>query len=68
MINEAVASRSRNCTTFFYLKTYLRVNKGARFLDLLLNIRFQPLIIAIKHSIIKLDVIELLDLPQVFTC
>ena len=68
MMNEDVTSGSRNCTTFFYIKTSIRVNKGAGYLDLLLNISFQPLIIAVKHSIIKLDVIELLDLPQVFTC
>ena len=53
---------------FFIIKTSIRVNKGARFLDLLLNISFQPLIIAVKHSIIKLDVKELLHPPQVFTC
>ena len=52
----------------FLFKTSIRVNKGAGFLDLLLNISFQPLIIVVKHSIIKLDVIELLDPPQVFTC
>ena len=68
MMNEDVASESRNRTTFFYIKTSIRVNKGAGLLDLLLNISFQPLIIAVKHSIIKLDVIELLDPPQVFTC
>ena len=62
MKNKNVASRSRNHTKFFYIKTLIRVNKGAGFLDLLLNISFQPLIIAVKHStIIKLDVIELLD-------
>ena len=53
---------------FFIIKTSIRVNKGAGFLDLLLNISFQPLIIVVKHSIIKLDVTELLDPPQVFTC
>ena len=52
---------------FFIIKTSIRVNKGAGFLDLLLNISFQPLIIVVKHSVIKLDVTELLDLPQVFT-
>ena len=31
------------------------------------DISFQPLIIAVKHSV-KLDVIELLDSPLVFTC
>ena len=50
---------------FFIIKTSMRVNKGAGFLDLLLNISFQPLIIVVKHSIIKLDVTELLDAPQV---
>ena len=68
MMNEDVASGSWYHTTFFYIKTSIRVNKGAGFLDLLLNISFQPLIIVVKHSIIKLDVTELLDPPQVFTC
>ena len=68
MMNEDVGSRSRNPATFFYIKTSIGVNKGAGFLDLLLNISFQPLIIAVKHCIIKLDVIELPDPPQVFTC
>ena len=68
MMNEDVASGSRNHTTFFYMKTSIRINNGAGFLDLLLNISFQPLIVAVKHSIIKFDVIELLDPPQVFTC
>ena len=54
--------------TFFYIKIFIQVNKGAGSLDLLLNISFQPSIIAVKHSIIKVDVTELLDLPQVFTC
>ena len=48
---------------FFIITTSIRVNKGAGFLDLLLNISFQPLIIVVKYSIIKLDVTELLDLP-----
>ena len=62
MKNKNVASGSRNHTKFFYIKTLIRVNKVAGFLDLLLNISFQPLIIAVKHSaIITLDVIELLD-------
>ena len=65
MMNEDVASGSSNHTTFFYIKTSVRVNKGTGFLDLLLNISFQPLIIVVKHSIIKLDVTELLDPPQV---
>ena len=68
MMNKYIASRSRNRTTSFYIKTSIRVNKGAGFLDLLLNISFNPLIITVKHSIIKLNVIELLDPPQVFTC
>ena len=53
---------------FFIIRTCARVNKGATFLDLLLNISFQPLTIVVKYSIIKLDVTELLDPPQVFTC
>ena len=61
MMNEDVASGARsgarNRTTFFYIKTSIRVNKGAGFLDLLLNISFQSLISAVKHFIIKLDVI-----------
>ena len=69
MMNEDFASGSRNRTTFFFIiKTSIRVNKGAGFLDLLLNISFQALIIAVKHSIIKFDITELLDPPQVFTC
>ena len=68
MVNEHVPSRSGNHTTFFYIKVPIRVNKGAGFLILLLNISFQPLIVAVNHSIIKLDVIEVLDPPQVFTC
>ena len=67
-MNKDVASGCRNCTKFFSIKTSIRVNKGAGLLGLLLNISFQPLIITVKHSIIKLDVIELLDPPQVFTC
>ena len=66
MMNEDVASGSSNHTTFFYIKTSVRVNKGTGFLDLLLNISFHPLIIAVKYSIINLNVTELLDLPQVF--
>ena len=53
---------------FFIIKTSVRVNKGPVFLDLLLKISLQPLIIVVKHSIIKLDVTELLDPPEVFTC
>ena len=68
MMNEPFANGSRNLLYFFIIKTSIRVNKGAGFLDLLLNISFQPLIIVVKHSIIKLDVTELLDPPQVFTC
>ena len=69
MMNEDFASGSRNRTTFFFIiKTSIRVNKGAGFLDLLLNISFQPLIIIVKHFMIKLDITELLDPPQVFTC
>ena len=48
MMNEDFASGSGNCTTFFLL---------SKPLDLLLNISFQPLIIVVKHSIIKLEVI-----------
>ena len=62
-MNEDVASGSRNRTTFFYIKTSIRVNKGAGFLDLLLNISFQPLIVAVEHL---LDVIELLYPPQLY--
>ena len=54
-------------TFFFIIKTSIRVNKGAGFLDLLLNISFQALIIVVKDSIMKLDVTELLDLPQVLS-
>ena len=68
MMNEDFANGSRNLLYFFIIKTSIRVNKGAGFLDLLLNISFQPLIILIKHSIIKLDVTELPDWPQIFTC
>ena len=53
---------------FFIMKTYIRVNKEAGFLDLLLNVSNQPLIILVKHSIIKLDVTVLLNPPQVFIC
>ena len=53
---------------FFIMKTYIRVNKEADFLDLLLNVSNQPLIILVKHSIIKLDVTVLLNPPQVFIC
>ena len=53
---------------FFIIKTSISVNKGAGSLDLLLNISFPPLLIVVKHSIIKLDVTVLLDPPQVFTC
>ena len=53
---------------FFIIKTSIRVNKGAGFLDLLLKISFQPSIIVVKHSIIKLGVTDFLDPPQVFTC
>ena len=52
---------------FFIIKSSIRVNNGAGFLDLLLNISFKPLIIVVKHSIIKLDETELLDPPKVFT-
>ena len=69
MMNEDFASGSRNRTTFFFIiKTSIRINNGAGFLDLLLNISSQLLIIIVKHSIIKSDVTELLDQPQVFTC
>ena len=68
MMKEDFTSGSRNCTTFFIIKTSIRLNKETGFLDLLLNISFQPLIIIVKHSIIKLNVTELLDPPQVFTC
>ena len=52
---------------FFITKTSVRENQGARFW-ILLNINFQPLVINVKHSVIKLDATELLDPPQVFTC
>ena len=66
MMNEDFASGSRNHTKFFlFIKTSIRINKKAGFLDLLLNISFKSLIIVVKHSIIKLDVTELLDPPQV---
>ena len=68
MMNEDFACGSWNHATFFVIKTSVRIKKRARFLGLHLNISFQPLIIAAKHSIIKLDVTELLDPPQVFTC
>ena len=45
---------------FFIIKTFKRVNKGVGFLDLLLNISFQQLVIAVKHSIIKLDPLDML--------
>ena len=64
MMNKDFASGSRILTTFLIIKTSIKVNKRAGFLDLLLNISFQPLIIFVKHSIIKLDVTGLLDLPQ----
>ena len=54
-------------TFFIIIKTSIRVNKGAGFLDMLLNISFQPLIIVVKDSIMKLDVTELLDPPQVLS-
>ena len=41
---------------FFIIKTSIRVNKGTGYLDLLMNMSFQLLIIVIKHSVIKLDV------------
>ena len=44
---------------FFIIKTSMKLNKGAAFLDLLLNISFQPLIIVVKLSIVKLDVTEM---------
>ena len=53
-------------SVFFVIKTSIRVNKGARFLDLLLNVNFQPLVT--KQSFIKIYVTELLDPPQAFTC
>ena len=66
-MNEDVASGFRNRTPFFFdIKTSIRVNKGARFLDLLLNVNFQPLVK--KQSFIKIYVTELLDPPQAFTC
>ena len=66
-MNEDFASGSRNPTPFFFIiKTSIRVNKGARFLDLLLNVNFQPLVT--KQSFIKIYVTELLDPPQAFTC
>ena len=66
-MNEDVASGFRNRTPFFFIiKTSIRVNKGARFLDLLLNVNFQPLVT--KQSFIKIYVTELLDPPQAFTC
>ena len=68
MMNKGFASGYRNRTTFFIIKISIIVNKGVRFLNLLLNISFQRLIVVVKHSFIKLDVTELLDPPQVFTC
>ena len=66
-MNEDVASGSRNRTQFFFIiKTSITVNKGARFLDLVLNVNFQPLVT--KQSFIKIYVTELLDPPQAFTC
>ena len=56
MMNKDFASGPRNSTTFFIIKTSIRVNNVAGFLDL------------VKHSIINLDVTEILDPPQVFTC
>ena len=53
-------------SVFFIIKTSIRVNKGARFLDVLLNVNFQPLVT--KQSFIKIYVTELLDPPQAFTC
>ena len=53
---------------FFIIKISIGVNKKTGFLDLFLNISFQPLIIVVKHSVIKLDVTELVDPLQVFTC
>ena len=66
MMNEE--SGSRKVLHLFIVKTSIKVNKGAAFLDLLLNISFQSLVIVVKHSIIKLDITKLLDPPQVFTC
>ena len=51
MMIEDITSRSRNCITFFHIKTSIRLNKGAGFLDLLLNISFQPLIVTVRHSL-----------------
>ena len=70
MMNEDFECGSRNNRTafFFIIKTSIGVNKKTGFLDLFLNISFQPLIIVVKHSIIKLDVTELVDPLQVFTC
>ena len=65
-MNEDVASGSRNRTPFFIIKTSIRVDKRARFLDLLLNDNFQPLVT--KQSFIKIYVTELLVPPQAFTC
>ena len=66
-MKEDFASGSGNRTPFFFIiKTSIRVNKGARFLDLLLNVNFQPLVT--KQSFIKICVTELLDPPQAFTC
>ena len=51
---------------FFVIKTSIRVNKEARFLDLFLNVNFQPLVA--KQCFIKIYVTELLDPPQALTC
>ena len=53
-------------SVFLIIKTSITVNKGARFLDLVLNVSFQPLVT--KKSFIKIYVTELLDPPQAFTC
>ena len=53
---------------FYIIRTIIRVKEEVGFLDLLLNISFQTLIIVVKHSIIKLYGTELLDPPQVFAC
>ena len=58
MMNEDVSSGPGTVLHFFIIKTSIRAKKGAGFLDLLLNISFQPLIIAAKQSIIKLNVTE----------
>ena len=53
-------------SVFFVIKTSIRVNKEARFLDLFLNVNFQPLVA--KQYFIKIYVTELLDPPQALTC